>query len=39
MLTRPVEPTYAAEWLRMRLALWPEESGPDSSAEDERGEV
>ncbi len=34
MLTRAVEPADAAEWLRMRLALW-----PDSSAEDERGEV
>jgi len=34
MPIRPVEATDAAEWLRMRLALW-----PDSSTEDERGEV
>lgn len=44
MVIRPVEPTDAAEWLRMRLALWPDSSGldssgPDSSAEDKRGEV
>ncbi len=39
MLTRAVEPADAAEWLRMRLALWPDSSRPDSSADDERGEV
>lgn len=44
MLIRPVEPTDSAEWRRMRLALWPDlsrpdELGPDSSADDERGEV
>lgn len=33
-LIRPVQPDDAADWLRMRLELW-----PDSSAEDERKEI
>ena len=34
MVIRPVEAGDRAEWLRLRLALW-----PDSSAEEEQGEV
>src|SRR5215216_7204287 len=34
MSVRPVQPADAAEWLRMRMALW-----PDSSPEKEAGEI
>ena len=34
MLVRPVQPADAAEWLRMRMALW-----PDSTPEKEAGEI
>lgn len=34
MQIRPVEPADAAEWLRMRMALW-----PDSTPEQEAGEI
>jgi aminoglycoside 6'-N-acetyltransferase I len=46
MLIRPVQEADKLEWLRMRLALWPdeesgpdEESRPDSSAEHELEEI
>jgi aminoglycoside 6'-N-acetyltransferase I len=40
MIIRPAELADKAEWLRMRLALWPdEESGPDSSTEKEAEEI
>lgn len=31
MLIRPVQPTDAAEWLRMRLALWPDEPAKEAA--------
>ena len=34
MLIRPVQPTDAAEWLRLRMALW-----PDSEPEKEAAEI
>jgi aminoglycoside 6'-N-acetyltransferase I len=34
MATRPVQPSDADEWLRMRMALW-----PDSTPEKEAGEI
>src|SRR5690242_15562328 len=34
MPTRPVEPSDVAEWLRMRMALW-----PDSTPEKEASEI
>ena len=34
MLVRPVQPSDADEWLRMRMALW-----PDSTPEKEAGEI
>src|SRR5512143_3155953 len=34
MIIRPVQPSDAAEWLRMRMALW-----PDSTCEKEAEEI
>jgi len=34
LAVRPVQPSDAAEWLRMRMALW-----PDSTPEKEAGEI
>jgi len=36
MIIRPVEPADTAEWLRMRLALWPDSTAGEESAEVER---